>query len=186
MSNQTPMRLALIGGGNQGQEHLKAISLSQEIELVAIVDSDVRMLEQVKSRYAHLNLFLHDQISELHQYQLDGLILGLGIPLLKEKPLGRTLDEARSLLAQARALGCPLQTAIQRRYHPTYQALKRKLTEQKAVVKEAHVHLHLGLIHKAKMIAGVADKIWRGEVYYSTRDITWLIYCTIWLVLLIW
>lgn len=166
------MRLALIGLGNQGQEHLKAITLTQEIELVAVVDSDVRRLELVKSSYAHLNLALHDQISALRQYRLDGLILALphhcyidvwqeilalGLPLLKEKPLGRTLDEARDLLAQARASGCPLQTAIQRRHHPTYQALKRKLTEQRVIIKEAHAHLHLGFGPQSE------DNSWRGR-----------------------
>ncbi|WP_197495872.1 Gfo/Idh/MocA family protein [Methylomonas sp. DH-1] len=172
MSNQTPKRLALIGLGNQGQEYLKAISLSKDVELVAVVDSDVCRLEQVKASYEHLNLALHDQISALHRHGLDGLILALphhcyidvwqeilalGCPLLKEKPLGRTLDEARELLAQARMQECPLQTAIQRRHHPTYLALKRRLTEQGAVVKEAHAHLHLGFSPRGE------DDSWRGR-----------------------
>jgi predicted dehydrogenase len=159
MSNKIRKRLGLIGLGNQGQEHLKAATLSDEIELIAVVDHDVRMLEQVNSCYPHLNLALHDQIGALQQYRLDGLILALPhhcytdvwqeilslrIPLLKEKPLGRTLNEAREFLAQARAFGCPLQTAIQRRHHPTYQALKRQLTEQRAMVREVYAHLHLG------------------------------------------
>lgn len=159
MSNHTRKRLAIIGLGNQGQEHLKAAILSEEVELVAGVDSDAGILQQVNCLYSDLNLSLHNHISELRQYDLDGVILALphhcyidlwqeilslGIPLLKEKPLGRTLDEARSLLAQARACGCPLQTAIQRRHHPSYQALKRQLSEQQATAREVHAHLHLG------------------------------------------
>lgn len=172
MFNQTPKRLALIGLGNQGQEYLKAARLSNEIDLVAVVDKDIHILEQTKSHYADLNLDFHDRNDALRQYQLDGLILALPhhcyidvwdeilalrIPLLKEKPLGRTLDEARAFLEQARENGCPLQTAIQRRHHPTYQALKRKLTEQRVIVKEAHAHLHLGFSTQGD------DDSWRGR-----------------------
>lgn len=159
MSTLIRKRLALIGLGNQGQEHLKAVALSEEVELVAGVDLNSGMHEQVESRYAQLNLALHDKIDALQQYQLDGLILALphhcyvdvwqdilalGLPMLKEKPLGRTLDEARGFLAQARNCGCPLQTAIQRRHHPSYQALKQQLIEHEASVREVHAHLHLG------------------------------------------
>ncbi|MBL1266010.1 Gfo/Idh/MocA family protein [Methylomicrobium sp. RS1] len=159
MATHPRIRLALIGLGNQGQEHLKAVNLCSEVELVAGVDLDKRKLEEISSRYSELNFALHDEIGALQQYQLDGLILALphhcyldswdailslGLPLLKEKPLGRSLEEARALLDKARTFGYPLQTAIQRRHHPSYQALKKLIFEQQATVSEIHAHLHLG------------------------------------------
>lgn len=51
-------------------------------------------------------------------------VLGLGVPVLCEKPLAGTVDAARSMAHQAQALGTPLFVAFHRRFDPGYAALR--------------------------------------------------------------
>lgn len=157
MEADNTLRLALIGLGKQGLEHLDAAPLCEQVVFVAGVDPDAGTRQRVaESGYS---LRLHANLAGLQDEALDGLVLALphhryseiwddltalGLPILKEKPLGRTFDEALSLLERARAAGCPVQTAIQRRHHPSYRQLKQLLDAEQLVVHEAHAHMHLG------------------------------------------
>lgn len=62
--------------------------------------------------------------------------------MLKEKPLGRDIKEAQHFVNTAREQGCPIQTAIQRRQHPSYIFVKDQLKNQ--TITELRAHLHLG------------------------------------------
>lgn len=132
-------RLGIVGLGNQGREHIRGCLYSDSVKIVAGFDPSAEVKKSVAA--AHPELLLVDQLSDLLDAKLglDGLILALPhhiyqtvlpqlfearIPLLKEKPLARTMDEARDFVADAKKHGCLLQTAIQRRTHPSYQFLK--------------------------------------------------------------
>lgn len=84
--------------------------------------------------------------------------MALGLPLLKEKPLGRTLEEAQDFLTRARTAGCPVQTAIQRRHHPSYSRLLALVRERRLQIHEAHAHMHLGFDLTASGASG-----WRSS-----------------------
>lgn len=154
-----PLRLAIIGLGNQGQEHLAGMHSSQHCQFVAGVDASLEQQAKTQEHYPALQLF--STIEELAAAQqtlaLDALVLclphhryadiwptvsALALPVLKEKPLARNLNEARQLrhkLGHSR-----LKTAIQRRHHPSYHFLKQLLTKENANIIEAHTWLHLG------------------------------------------
>ena len=70
-------------------------------------------------------------------------IMRLDVPILKEKPLGRNLLEANRFLNDAQGRGIALMTAVQRRYHPAYRAL-RKLISQQRVVRSIRIIYCLG------------------------------------------
>lgn len=157
MPTHDKLRLALIGLGKQGMEHLNAVGLCERVAFVAGVDPDVGTRDRVGR--AHPGMALFADVSMLDASELDGLVLALphhcyaeswdaliamGLPMLKEKPLGRSFDEALTLIERARMAGCPVQTAIQRRHHPSYRELKRRLAEEKLRIREVHAHMHLG------------------------------------------
>lgn len=155
--NDCKIRLALIGLGNQGREHLSGAKTSHSVEFVAGVDVGNEQRQRVRQNYPSLNLFasvkeLADQAKKL---KLDGLVLclphhqygevwkdivGIRLPVLKEKPLARHLDEAIELTTQL----SQLKTAVQRRYHPTYRHLKECLRRDNAKIQEMYGWLHLG------------------------------------------
>ena len=185
---QQPLRLALIGLGAQGDEHLDASKLCQQTRIIAGVDASPEQRQRIAQKYADLNLQLFDSVEALKTAQqqghlsLDGLILALphhvythvwqdilsfGVPLLKEKPLGRDYEEAQRFVEQADAARCSLQMAIQRRHHPSYTFLRYYLQKNSIQVNEVHAHLHLGKGQQtppdAVIIAPKDNPKWRDD-----------------------
>lgn len=167
------LRLALVGLGNQGQEHLAAAAHCSGVEFVVGIDPSPQTRQAVLKRYPDLEMRLLADLNGLGPNEVDALVLALPhhcyesiwdqvlalrLPILKEKPLGRSYDEAFSLLHRAREAGCPVQTAIQRRHHPSYEGLKRSLASTGARIEEIHAHLHLGF---ANTTGG--DESWRAD-----------------------
>uniref|UniRef100_UPI00260EAA80 Gfo/Idh/MocA family protein n=1 Tax=uncultured Halomonas sp. TaxID=173971 RepID=UPI00260EAA80 len=155
--SEQPLRLALIGLGNQGQEHLGAARNSDDVVFVSGIDPNPGSQEAALAIQPALSI--RESVKALAEEELDGLVialphhcyadiwadvLALGLPILKEKPLGRSFDESLRLLQQAREAGCMVQTAIQRRHHGSYQAMKRHIQASGYPPLEAHAHLHLG------------------------------------------
>lgn len=170
MQTNTPLRLGIIGLGNQGQEHLSAASKSDAVQFVVGIDPSTE--SRRKAQRLQPALAIAEDALALAEYALDGLVIALphhcytdiwgdvltlGLPILKEKPLGRSLDESLQLLTQAQQSGCYVQTAIQRRHHPSYQALKQQISASGERPLEAHAHLHLGFD------TSVENTTWRGD-----------------------
>lgn len=171
--HRAPLRLALIGLGNQGQEHLSAAQHCPQVRFVVGIDPSARARADVATRYPEAGMTLLADLHALDPAQIDACVLALPHhcygdiwdtlvamrrPILKEKPLGRSYDEAIDLLSRARAAGAPVQTAIQRRHHPSYQWLKQALLARNAQIHELHAHLHLGF---ASTTGG--DESWRAD-----------------------
>lgn len=158
-TTSSPLRLALIGLGNQGQEHLLGAQDSTETCFVAGVDNNEAQRQSTQQHYPNLQLFsdINALAAQADRLQLDGVVLclphqyyitvweqvvALKLPILKEKPLARTVEEAHQLMEALPSN--QLKTAIQRRHHPSYWQLKQLLKQDKATPREIHVWLHLG------------------------------------------
>lgn len=159
MATKKKFRLALIGLGNQGLEHLQGEPFSERCCFVAGVDPDASRHAAALQHTPEIQLFdnLGALLAQREALRLDGLVLCLphhayitvwpeliatGLPMLKEKPLGRNLEEARYLSGSAQRNG--LKTAIQRRHHASYLQLKSCLTAAPTVIEEIRIWLHLG------------------------------------------
>ena len=204
---QARLRLALIGLGNQGQEHLLGMASSRHTTFVAGVDPSEASRQRTRQQYPDLELF--DGIEQLNSHaerlRLDGLVLclphhsyqdawpgiaAMQLPVLKEKPLARTVDEARQLVAQLP--GQRLKTAIQRRHHASYQQLRHQLREDDARIQQVHTWLHLGRAHDPARAdwRSKADNAGGGillDAGYHLIDLVHflvgpveLVYCTTW------
>ncbi len=155
------IHVALIGMGSQGKEHIEAAQKHTQIKIIAGVESSPEARQALAQTYPHISLF--DDIAALKQASqnlgLQGLILALphhvyennwhdilafNLPLLKEKPLGRNYQEAQDFVLQANQKGIALQTAIQRRHHPSYKFLRDYIQQEQLTIEEIHAHLHLG------------------------------------------
>lgn len=173
------LRLALVGLGPQGMEHLRASERALSVDIVAGVDINPACRKAAELSFPHLAGRVLESPEELRELSLEGLVLALPhhtygqvwsrlldlrLPMLKEKPLGRTQDEARDFMNSARLSSVPLQTAIQRRHHPSYAELKRLIDARQEQICEVHAHLHLGF---APDLSGASDKTWRDDVGLS-------------------
>lgn len=170
-----PVRLAMLGLGPQGQEHLQAAHLATRATFVAAVDPSPSARQRTVERYPALAPYVFEHPANLRGLALDGLVLALphhayqhvwaellafGLPMLKEKPLARNLEEAIHFLQAAQQARCPLQTAIQRRHHPSYRYCQQAIRQRGEQVLEIHAHLHLGF---APAGAKADNSSWRNS-----------------------
>ncbi len=177
-SEEQKLRCVLFGLGNQAQEHLVASLYHPDIEIVAGIDSNTEQWHTIRSEYPSIEMQLFTSLEALlssgmvydafimalphHAYQpIWSDILNCNKPILKEKPLGRNYQEARTFMQQASDAKCGLMTAIQRRTHPSYVYLAQYLSEHKLIPDEVHTHLHLG---KGQVNPSQSfDLGWRGD-----------------------
>jgi len=149
------VNVALIGLGKQGMEYLEGQKHCDQLNIVAGCDSNSEQRAYIAEQYPDIKLV--EDVQALSTMNLDGIIMALPhhiyekvwdsalelqCPILKEKPLGRTLTEARSFERRAKEKQCPLQTAIQRRDHPSYIRLKKELEGK--VVSNISLTMNLG------------------------------------------
>lgn len=178
--NQVKIRCAILGLGNQAFEHVQASINHPDIEIVAGIDANRDRWQSTTHKFPMLTLNYFESLAQLQasNTDIDAFILALphhayesiwdeilayGRPLLKEKPLGRDYQEAKHFMQSALHAKCGLQTAIQRRQHPSYQFLAEYLKKHQLTVTEIHAHLHLGKGKQDESV-GVAPNLgWRGE-----------------------
>lgn len=178
-------RLAICGLG-QGMDHLEACLENKAVQVTALIDKSPETraegLKKIKDKYPHEDPpESYEELAELlgdgsRKGDLDGLILALphhvytnewdsvmelGLPVLKEKPLGRTVSEAITFLHEAHKRKVMLMTAVQRRYHPAYRELRRLLTDSETVVRSIRIVYKLGLSQSE------AAKSWRDDTQKS-------------------
>ena len=176
---EAKIKCAILGLGNQAFEHVQASIDHPDVEIIAGVDANIKRWQLTKDKFSSLNLHFFESIAQLEASDLkvDALILALphhayekiwddilrfGKPILKEKPLGRDYQEAKHFMQSALQANCGLQTAIQRRQHPSYQFLLDYLKKHQLSVTEIHAHLHLGKGQQDESVSTAPNLGWRG------------------------
>lgn len=133
------VRVAVVGCGSFGKNHLRILSELPDAELVAAVDPDALKLEEIRERY---NIATHTSIQPLigkidaaviaapttvHHW-LGNELMDNGIDVLIEKPLAPTLTQAESLVTCAQRTGRILQVGHLERFNPAVQAVTKALS----------------------------------------------------------
>jgi UDP-N-acetylglucosamine 3-dehydrogenase len=138
-------KIAVIGTGGWGKNHVRA--LSEMGHLAAVCDVDAGRAKGYASKYQVKGYTSVDEM--LRQEQLDGVnvctpasthlsvaskTLGAGINTLVEKPMTSTLKEGEELIAAAEASGKILTVGFIERFNPAITELK-KITREGSLGK---------------------------------------------------
>lgn len=133
-------RVAVVGVGMMGRNHVRVYSEMPNVELVAIVDQNPVLAEPLSGVY-HIPLYSDfrkmvedvkpDAVSvavptEFHYEVVKGL-LEMDCNVLVEKPIAATLDQAWELLNLAAERNCVLTVGHIERFNPAIIELKRRL-----------------------------------------------------------
>ncbi|MGE8065526.1 Gfo/Idh/MocA family protein [Pseudomonas sp. NPDC089569] len=126
----SPLRIALIGAGNMGQQHYRHLKSLTEAILCAVADPGSQAAALAEEWDV---AYFADHCQMLEQARPDAVIvanpnnlhvqtaldcLAAGVPVLLEKPVGVNLDEARELVAVSKATGVPVLVGHHRRHNP--------------------------------------------------------------------
>jgi predicted dehydrogenase len=129
MSEERPLRMAVVGVGHLGKIHAKIYSENPRAELVAVVDANAEAVQQVAKDYGCEAL---ESAADLPE-DLDGVsvvvptqyhaevavpLLERGVPCLVEKPIAGTLEDADAILAASKRGGALLSVGHVERFQP--------------------------------------------------------------------
>ena len=133
-----PLRLGLAGLGSMGRNHLRVISNHPDTILAAVADPTAEALEaavaQTKARG------FADPLAMIATAELDGVVVAApttnhsalalaaierGLPVLVEKPLAATVDDAIAIVSAARKRGVRVQVGHVERYNPAVLEMGR-------------------------------------------------------------
>lgn len=132
-------RLALVGAGRMGRTHLAALAGSAKVEISDVVEP----VPSVREALAGQGLRVHPGLADLLSGRPpDGVLVaaptaehaGLtrtavaaGVPVLCEKPAGRSVAELREVAGFAAARRVPVQVGYWRRYLPALTGLRERM-----------------------------------------------------------
>lgn len=125
----TPLRLGLAGYGLVGRRHAAAISVTDGVDLSAVIEPDAAALASAVSE----GVAGYSTLAEALAAGLDGMILATpnalhadqarlcidaGCPVLIEKPIAVSASEAATLVKHAQSRGVPILVGHHRRHNP--------------------------------------------------------------------
>lgn len=133
-------RAAVIGCGDVSIIHFEALATMDDVELVAVCDTDPGRLAAAQAAHGvpgfgdHLSLIAEAAPDVVHvctphsehaSVAID--CLDAGVNVIVEKPLAHTLDEGRRLVEAAERSSAKIGVCYQNRYNATAQAMHRLL-----------------------------------------------------------
>ena len=154
MAGTSPLRVAVVGAGAFGRNHLRVYrelqDAGREVELVAVVDQSAAVAAEAAAKFgvpgfdsvaACLNSVGRLDaasvcVPTVHHATAAEPLLAAGVDLLVEKPLAANLADADRILELARMHGRIVQAGHLERFNPAVTAARRHL--HKPMFFEAH------------------------------------------------
>jgi predicted dehydrogenase len=134
---ERPIRVAVVGVGEFGQNHVRVWSEIEGAELAGIVDLNAGRAQKVAAEFGTRVI---TSVDALANARIDAVslavptkeharvgcrILDAGLDLLVEKPMAASLDEADRLIASAKGSGRILQVGHVERFNPAVVAAQK-------------------------------------------------------------
>ncbi len=133
------LRLAVIGAGSWGRNHIRAVAANPEAELAAVCDLNPDRLTAVQQQYPSI-LVTEDLDTALQNVdaaviatsaathaELATSVLERGLPVLVEKPFALSVRDAEAVAKLADDVGVPVLVGHLLLFHPAIQRLKSLL-----------------------------------------------------------
>ncbi|MEK9657142.1 MAG: Gfo/Idh/MocA family oxidoreductase [bacterium] len=155
------MKIAVIGAGRWGRNHIK--TLSSMGSLAAVIDNSRKNIEKIQSDYPDCNVFNHIEeegaldydayvvaVPAEHHYTIAKTCLTASKPVLVEKPITLNSQEAKELCALADSKKQVLMTGHLLLFHPAIQKIKKEMLEGR-IGKLQYMYsnrLNLGTVRK--------------------------------------
>ena len=131
-------RLAVIGAGSFGKNHVRVVRESARAELRFVVDADLGRAREQAGEHVRATADYRDVLGEVdaavlavptvRHAEIGCALLEAGIDVLVEKPVASTLEEADRLVDAAERGGRILQVGHLERFNPAVIALERAAT----------------------------------------------------------
>ena len=144
MTTPPPLRVAAIGVGHLGRHHARILSVLPGATLVGVVDIKADRAAEVASAFGSRPFTRIDEVIG----EVDAVSIAVptaahlatalpflerGIPVLVEKPLARSVEDADRLIAAAEARGTVLAVGHTERFNPAVAVASRHLRDPRFI-----------------------------------------------------
>jgi predicted dehydrogenase len=139
-SSQKP-RVAVVGAGQFGRNHVRVVQQSDRAALAAVVDTDASRADEALRACGGTAPILNDvrellgladaaivAVPTVLHAELGCALMEAGLDVLIEKPIAHSLDAARQLIDTATRTGRVLQVGHLERYNPAVLELEKAVT----------------------------------------------------------
>ncbi len=138
--SDAPVRVGLAGLGSMGRNHLRVLASQPGCRLVAVADPVAAALESATAASGAQGFL--EPLAMVREAELDAVVIAAptmahvplalaaierGLPVLVEKPLAATVEEAMRIVDASRARGVPVQVGHVERFNPAVLELGRLL-----------------------------------------------------------
>jgi predicted dehydrogenase len=138
------VKVAVVGAGYLGQHHARVYSELDDVELVGVVDIDVKRAEEVAEKYGSTPYSDYRDILDntdalsiviptTFHYEITLDCIRAGKDVLVEKPITVTLEEASDLIRAAERMDSILQVGHLERYNPGVIALSQMIEKPRFI-----------------------------------------------------
>jgi predicted dehydrogenase len=144
MSSDTPLRVAAIGVGHLGRHHARILSTLPGATLVGVVDVKPDRAAEIAAAHGSRPFTDYRELigqvdavsiavpTEAH-LEVASAFLDRGIPVLVEKPLARSVEDADRMIALAASRGTVLAVGHTERFNPAVAAASRLLQDPRFI-----------------------------------------------------
>ncbi len=138
------VKVGIIGVGYLGMQHARIISYLEEAELKAVADMDFKRALEIGNRHG-VNYYQNyeDMLDEIdvgivatptsEHFHISMNLLKHGKPVLVEKPITETIEQAEQLVDMAKTKGLVLQVGHLERFNPAVEAVENMISEPKFI-----------------------------------------------------
>jgi len=138
------LRVAVIGVGHLGKHHARILASLPDVELVGVVDTNRSRADEIAAAHHTRPLYDAKELAgavdavtiavptEIH-LEIARSFLTSGVPVLVEKPMTRTLEEADQLIDLAANAGVPLAVGHTERFNPAVEIASTLLTNPRFI-----------------------------------------------------
>jgi UDP-N-acetylglucosamine 3-dehydrogenase len=136
------LKVGVIGVGVMGSNHARVLAEMAGVELVGVVDPDLKQRQFVAQTLGCGEMGALDSLIErgvdavtiaapthLH-HDIALKCIAAGIHVLVEKPIAPTVEEGRAIVAAARRAGVTLMVGHVERFNPAVESIKRAIKNQ--------------------------------------------------------
>ncbi len=139
-----PLRTAVIGAGKMGRIHAKVCSQLENSTLVGVVDTDAQKAKQLAEQFDTRALTDPSELigkidaatisaPTTYHHELAKLLIENKIPVLIEKPLASSVEQAREIVELGKKHDVIVAVGHSERCNPVVQAMKRLEIEPKFI-----------------------------------------------------
>lgn len=132
------LKAGVLGAGHLGKIHLKLLQQSDHYELVGFYDPDINNAQKVAEEFGYRYFPTIDELlmevdmvdivtPTLSHYDCAVKAINQGKHIFLEKPITKTVEEARSVIELAAAKGVKGQVGHVERFNPAFMSVSEKL-----------------------------------------------------------